>query len=587
MKPPSRPLTVPRLACLLLVASLATGQGGPGGGAGSPAGTPFDLQQFIDAALKAGNKRVVIPRGCYRVTPRQGVHLSFKNLTNVEIVAGGVEMICTETSRAINFENCRSVCFKGMTIDYDPLPFTEGRITALAPDKSWLEFEVIGGYPDNKLEQRIEIYDPATGELRREMPSWQPGFEARGNHRYRLKKHKGYGYREPWDSEQLGDILVTNQRSPTGTGDHAIVADHCTNLRLEEVTLYSAPCFGFLERRCDGTTYDRCKIDRHPPAGDPVPRGFPRMRSLNADAFHSNGATKGPAIIQCTAKHQGDDCVNIHGTYHLVMAGHENELRVLVAAGGSMTIEVGDAVEFLPYEGPRPADAVAVAIQPDAPLTDTERAFVAKLQMYASLHQRLLSLQARLFKVTLDRAVPLPMGSGVCSGNRVGNGCVVKGCDFGYNRSRGIIIKASHAKVIGNTITRSWMTAVLVAPEFPWWHEAASGSDVLVEGNQIVGCRGPAIEVTAIGGNGKPLPSGAHRNIVISRNAISQSVWPNLHVTSTAGLVIKQNRLTSADPKQFVPPLPERWDWGTNPPGPVLVESCDDPKVQATPVKRH
>ncbi len=571
--------------CLLLLASLVTGLGGPSARTNPLAGAPFDLQKFIDMELKAGKQRVVVPPGRYRVTPRQSVHLSFRNLTNIVIVATGVEMTCTETARALDFENCRNVCFKGMTIDYDPLPFTEGHITALAPDKSWLEFEVIQGYPEGKLEERIEIYDPATGELRREMTSWQEGFEPLGHHRYRIAKYKGYGYREKWDTEQVGDILVTNQRSSAGTGDHAIVATHCAGLRLEDVTLYASPCFGFLEYRCDGTTYYHCKIDRRPLAEDPVKRGLQRLRSLNADAFHSIEAVKGPAIIQCTAKYQGDDCVNIHGTYLLVMASQENQLRVLVGAGRGLTIEPGDPVEFLPYEGKRPADAVAVKIEPDAPLTEAEHAFIAGWNMDASLHRSLLSTQSRVFKVTLDRAVPLPMGSGVCSGNRVGNGCLVKGCDFGYNRSRGIIIKASRAKVIGNTLTHNWMTAVLVAPEFPWWHEAACASDVLIEGSKIVGCRYPAIEVVAVGGNDKPLPSGAHRDITISRNSITQSVWPNIRVTSTDQLVIKKNRLTPADPAQFVPPIPAHWDWGTNPPTPILIESCDHAKVQSWPAR--
>jgi hypothetical protein len=228
-----------------------------------------------------------------------------------------------------------------------------------------------------------------------------------------------------------------------------------------------------------------------------------------------------------------------------------------------------------------------VKAEPDAPLTETERAFIDKQSMYPSLHQGLLSSQAQVFKLTLDRAVPLPMGSGVCSGQRVGNGCLVKGCDFGYNRSRGIIIKASQAKVIGNTITHGWMAAVLVAPEFFYWHEAASSSDVQIEGNSIIGCRCPAIEVVATGGGGKLLPSGAHRNITISRNTIAQSVWPNIHVTSTDGLVIENNRLTPTEPERFVPPLPARLDWGTNPPAAILIESCDQPKVQSSPAKRR
>ncbi len=64
-------------------------------------------------------------------------------------------------------------------------------------------------------------------------------------------------------------------------------------------------------------------------------------------------------------------------------------------------------------------------------------------------------------------------------------------------------------EVSGNTISHGWMAAVLVAPEF-WWFESASSSDLVIRDNKIVGCRRPAIEVIAPGGNGKPLPSGAH-----------------------------------------------------------------------------
>ena len=37
----------------------------------------------------------------------------------------------------------------------------------------------------------------------------------------------------------------------------------------------------------------------------------------------------------------------------------------------------------------------------------------------------------------------------------------------------------------------------------------------------------------APGGNGKPLPCGAHRNLVIAGNQITDSAWPNVYVTST------------------------------------------------------
>ena len=505
-------------------------------------GIHFDLQAFIDRELAAGKTTVVVPPGRYRVEPRHGRHLFFKDLHDVEILADGVEMVCTETSEALGFEQCRHVRMRGLAIDYDPLPFTEGRITALAPDKSWVEFEILDGYPDRRLEERIEIYDPASGELRRETTGWQAPFEAAGPHRYRIAKHAGYRFRAERDTEQVGDILVTNHASAPGGGSgHAVESARCAGLRLEDIRLFAAGCFGFLEHDCEGSTYLRCRIDRRPPETDYPKRAWPRMRSLNADAFHSVGAVRGPSLIGCTARFQGDDCVNIHGQYDMVLAATGKELRVM-AARGALSLEPGDPAEFLPYEGARPPDAVAVKIEPAAPETETEIAFAARQRMDEGLHRHFSDGKARVFTLTLDRAVALPAGSLVCSGRRVGNGFVVKDCDFGFNRSRGILIKASRGEVSGNRITGAWMSAVLVTPEF-WWCEAGSSSDVTIRDNVIRRCRGIAIRVEAEGGSGKPLPDGAHRNIAILHNTVEDSPWPNIRVTSTEGLMIEGNRL--------------------------------------------
>ena len=177
------------------------------------------------------------------------------------------------------------------------------------------------------------------------------------------------------------------------------------------------------------------------------------------------------------------------------------------------------------------------------------------------------------------------MGSMVCAANRVGNGFVVKDCDFGFNRSRGILIKASHGQVTGNTITHSWMAAILISPEY-WWSESASSCDVVVNDNVIMGCRLPAIEIEAPGGNGKPLPSGTHRDISILDNVVRDCAWPNIRVTSTARLIIKGNRLTPAEPTNFAPPLARPWPWGTNVPAAMILECCDQPQVQLVPAKK-
>ena len=117
------------------------------------------------------------------------------------------------------------------------------------------------------------------------------------------------------------------------------------NVRLEQIDLYASNCFGFLEYNCDGSTYDRCRIDRRSPESDLADRGDPRLRSLDADAFHSKHAVKGPAYVECTARFMGDDCINICGDYHMIMASCGKQLRVL--AKHAMNIQPGDPVELV------------------------------------------------------------------------------------------------------------------------------------------------------------------------------------------------------------------------------------------------
>jgi len=530
----------------------------------SPAARDFDLQGFIEHQLQTGTNRVVVPPGRYRVTPRNGMHLRLQNLTDVTVVADGVEMVCTETRLAVGINHCRNLQLRGLTVDYDPLPMTEGRIVALAPDKSWVEFQIIDGYPETHLTERIEIYDPGTGELRRTDANWGGPFQILGNHRYRIAKGAHYHYNPKEDLEQVGDVLVTNNEYPAGAGGHAVILTDCTAVKLESVTVYASPCFGFLEQRGNGNIYLRCKIDRRAPADDPVPRGLARMRSLDADAYHSSEASTGPSIIECTAKFMGDDAVNIHGRYDMVLASTGAVLRV--AAPGSLSLTAGDPVEFLPFAGERPGNAAVQSIEPAAGITEAEAAFVQKLNLHERTKETLVTGRAKFYRVTLDHAVPLPAGSLVAAANRLGNGFLVQGCDFGYNRSRGILIKASHGRVIDNTITHGWMAGILVSPEF-WWFEAGSSADVTLAGNKIIGCRRTAIEVVAPGGNGRPLASGAHRDITITNNTIAESLWPDIKVTSTANLVLRGNNLGGA----------ARGGTGAEP---VSLENCTDPVTQ-------
>ena len=501
-------------------------------------GTPFDLQGFIDQALAAGQKRIVVPPGRYRVKPQHYCHLRLRDLQDVEIMATDVEMVCTETTLALAIENCRQVTLRGLTIDYDPLPFTQGRIVALAPDKSWLEFEIIDGYPEN-LEMRIEIFDQRTELLKVETRyDWGP-FQSLGNRRYRVSRGAGHRYDPKRDLEEVGDILVTNSSTaPGGQAGHAIVTANSANVVLEDIRLYASNCFSYLEHDCDGNTYRRCSIDRRPLSEDIQSRGLRRLRSSNADAFHSKHAVRGPQIISCTAKYQGDDCVNICGEYYMVMGSKGKTVRIL--ARREIKLNVGDPVELVSYNGERLPDAKVVAIAPDGTVNAEESKFLLAQHMNQQTKESMSKPETKALSITLDREVSLPMGSVIGSMNRMGNGFLVQDCDFGMNRSRGILIKASNGKIIGNTMSGNWGHGIQIAPEW-WWLESGSSNDLEIRDNIIKDCRDIAIIIEARAGNGQRAPAGAHNRITLTNNSITGSPLPNIFVTSTKGLNMTGN----------------------------------------------
>jgi hypothetical protein len=502
-------------------------------------GKPFDLQGFVDAELAAGRTRIVIPPGRHRVMPRRRQHLVIADLEGVVIDARGAEMVCTETTRALTVAKCRDVTVRGLTIDYDPLPFTQGRIVSISDD--WLvhDIRLFEGYPpaDRVVEKKYEIFRPDTRTLR---AGSYHGFKVEKLSARRIRVTKPRHYMKA-RHERVGDVIViAASHAPGGSIPHAVFCGESVRVTFEDVTLYGSNCFGFFESGCEGCVYRRCRIDRRAPETDIKRRENPRVRSLNADAYHSKHAVVGPSYLECSARFMGDDCVAINGDYHMVMGASGRVLRVL-GKNNRMNIAPGDRLEIVSYTGERLPDAVATKVETDADIRDDERVFLLKQRMHAPFKIGL----RKAFRITLDREVELARGSVVCSARRIGNGFRVIGCEMGFNRSRGILVKAGRGEIRGNRMEGCWMEAIRLSPEW-WWLEAGSGDDVTIAGNTIVNCRKTGISVDARGGSGKVAPAGAHNRITITGNTIKNVPSPGIHVTSTRGLVLEGNSVTLA-----------------------------------------
>jgi len=496
------------------------------------------LQEILDREIARGQRTVTIPPGRYRVTPRDKQHLLLRNLQDVAINAEGVELICTQTTRALTFEHCSNVVLRGLSVDYDPLPFTQGRLTSISRDGLTHEIELSAGYPDTSTVQpwKYEIFASDTRELRCHTYH-DIQVEKIDARRLRVRKSVQHG---PFP-ERVGDrIVIASEFAPGGSVPHAMLLNNCKNVTLDNVAVYASNCFGFLEWSCSGTVYRRCRVDRRPVDNEIAARAEPRLRSLNADAFHSKHAVVGPSYEQCVARYQGDDGIAINGDFHLILSAAANKLRVLARSKHyPLMLQVGDSAELLTHRGERLNPLTITGAAASAPLTDEERAWIGTLAMDAGVRSAVL--EAPVAELALAEPVTLERGALIAASNRLGNGFRIVDCVLGHNRSRGILVKASRGTITGNSISASWLTGILVTPEV-YWLEAGISSDLTISGNTVTNCRAPAISAHAVFGE-KIAPAGTLRNIEITGNQIRASAAPAIVLSSIAGLKLHGNSI--------------------------------------------
>lgn len=523
------------LASLLLIAS-SFAQIDPG--------KEFDLQGFLDKELSKGKKEIVIPPGRYRVKPIGNTHLVFDKLKDVTILANDVELICTETVQAIQIKDCVNFKLVGLTVDYDPLPFTQGEIIDISEDKTTLTVDLIKGYEVDGIKtqlygDKLEIFDAITGELSTATYygityKFEPSTQ-----RVVINKQARF-----WDTdvEKVGDIVVLGTQGARRV-PHAILPQRCTGLVLENVTLYAGTTFGFFETYCNDSRYISCRVDRRSLESEIKPRGMKRMRSNTADGFHSKFAENGPAYIGCVARYNGDDGIAINGDFDIITETNGDVLTVVTKGGKSKApdLSVGETVELVSFSGARIPNAKIIKIKAGRSLTQSEYDFLDAQKSFRAAAANTKTAK-NVYYITIDRPVDLPMGSMINSASRVGNGYEIRDCTLGPNRSRGMVVKASDGIITGNTFVDNWGEAIKISPEFNWL-EAGSGSNIIISNNVITGCRSAAIGVYAFGGDGTTSPIGAHDNIQIIGNQISNSTNPAIAITSTSNLLLEANTI--------------------------------------------
>lgn len=486
-----------------------------------------ELPEMICAAIERGDPSVRIPPGRYFVQPEDGTHLLLENIKDFTIEATGVEMVCTETTRAVFIENCVNLKIRGLTIDYDPLPYTQGEIVEISKDRKSHIIKIQEGFPhaETAIVFKHSIY---TAERELRFGSYyRMQIEVLPDNHLRI-----YGLNPAKDGgEQVGDFVVISSESLKGRyHPHAVHLYDSDSTVLENVTLYASPCFGFLEEHSTESVYRKCVIDRRDG----------RLHSLNADGFHSKFAEVGPRIENCRAMWMGDDGVNICGSYHMVVASDGHSLRVLAKRG--LDIEVGDSLQILDEDGHLMPQARVRSIQPVGKLNALDEAALKSVHLLP----RVMEFLQDAYRIELDQSMDIGAGSVIASMNRMGNGFSVVESEFGNLRSRGILIKANNGEIRNNRVVNCHIQGIKIAPEYIWLESGAS-SNLQVTGNTVIGSGAESILIDNIGAE------TIHKDINITRNKLQSDRFPLIHIRGLDGGRLSNNELLRANGK----PAPE------------------------------
>ena len=527
----------------------------------------FDLPAFVLEKLKAGEKRIVVPPGTYRSDPtsKAGVILPIQKAQDVEIVADDVTLICTRRTRALEFNDCQNVTLRGLTIDYDPLTFTQGKVIASAEDASWIDVQIDDGYP-REAWARIDVVDPATRFRKRGMPFlWGTKAELVKPDVVRV------GLKDIGKAARVGDLASLNTGNDPGGVCHGVTLERCRGgMVLRDVTIHCAPGMGLVESGGTvGTRLERVKI-----VAGPKPAGATAERLLTTswDGILHTTVGKGPIVEDCAIEHCGDDSWSVQSEDYVVLKG-DGSNAILTSRGYLSALQLGDRLFTSMDDKGATIRGIASVSEKSAGLDADVTGRLEKATPWTLWKVN----RDALVRVTLDREPGWRAGTSLYSPERQGNGFI-----FRNNRvhsSGRILVKGGDGLIEGNTLTAPH--GLVVCPEVP--DESAIGVRKLtIRRNTITEsgyfCPAPwssqagAISITCSAPKQTFRPAGALAEIVIEENTLRGINGVNLVVTSARDVTILRNRFEDAN---AVAPSSTGAEYGIDQKTVVWLESCE------------
>ena len=463
---------------------------------------------------------------------------------NLTIEGNGCRWIFTDLVQAVNATNCENLTIKNVSVDYDPLPFTQGVVTGYSGGKMLVKIDA--GYRTDAsfLSGTIyaSVHDPNTG-----------GVKAGSNVHYTFSSCVQV------DSKTIGlptdgqPIAVGEQVSVFQRGTGAMSFKICKNTVLQDVNLWSGPGFGIT----GGSGYGNLQMIRTNVEPGPIPQGGTkrRMRSVNADGTHFSNDEVGPTLDSCKITHCGDDGINVQAFYYHILEVKDSRTIIACPKYDNDMLNIGATLEFCEkdsYDYVGEAKIVTFEKRYDKSYADEKSTAWAW-----SYHWQ--NEGDCIYEIKLDRDVNLKAFDHFTPMDRLSVGTTIKNCTFGWNTARGIVVKCPDAVIENNHIEGCTNDGLMALPDL-MWAESHFAVNLVVRGNTfknnclaanaynsgnvdnigalVVGVV-PTYHVSGF------MDTYGNKNILIENNTITDSQNYGIVVTNADGVTVRNNKIVN------------------------------------------
>jgi hypothetical protein len=494
------------------------------------------IRKAVDAAVAAGaGSRVVFEPKTYRLDWCQTAshQISLTGAKDIAMEGNGALLVNHPRNNLISLKNCSGVTVRGFTVDYDPLPFTQGTITGVNAKEGWLDFRIQNGY-----RHPVEEYgSPGLTKPRRD---WGVVFDPVGRHRrWDVNMHffmKEFA-RSPAGSDIARVFFVDEAGKDLANvrpGDRYVITfkygnsgannelSGCNDCRFEDFTVHMAK-YGmtFAVVKSPGqNVFRRVRMTFKP--------GSDRLIVTPKDGFHCKENRVGPLIEECLFEGLLDDSINIGACPYWikkVIAPGVYAMNGSPAAGDRLTA-------FTPSRSELVEGFVVKSVKPCA-------------------------ARPKWSEVELDREVPdpgvndtgddFPGGpeklkfTGMYNLDACGAGYVVRNCTFREQRRHAMLVRAPGGLIEGNTIDGVGGSGVYMANEIGSFYEGPVPRDCIIRDNVFRNTQGVPIVVGSVRASN---PDAYAQNIRILGNQIEGLATSCIRAFRVSGLTISGNTWT-------------------------------------------